>query len=120
MEAYTMTRKEELVAAYWDFYKELYNVRPRWVNFESCSEADLEEMLAELSRQSVAVWEQREADEQNAKVRIEMLIDVTIACGAGTREDAIRWLIDASGCANDYEMFCWDNGLPYTYFRKVA
>jgi hypothetical protein len=115
------TRKEELQSTYWEFYKEIYNVRPRWMNFDAMSEAELIEALDRLEEQAKAVYAQREEDERAAIARFEQSVTETIANGAGTREVALRWLMDAEDGANgDVEYFCYLNGLPYTYFKKVA
>jgi hypothetical protein len=117
---YVMTRKDELVAEYWDFYKEVYNVRPRWVDFASCTEEDLVEMLTRLGEQAKVVWEQRELDQVAAIEKLELLVRATIATGAGSREDALRWLMEASGCNGDWDYFCWEQGIPYGYFKSIA
>jgi hypothetical protein len=116
----TYTRKEALASEYWDFYKEVYNVRPRWINFEGCSEEDLEAMLGQLTEQAKAVFAEQERAEQRAIERFEALVASTIASGAKTREDALRWLMEASGCNGDWNYFAWDQGIPYSYFRKAA
>ena len=114
---YTMTRKEELVSIYWDFYKEVNNVRPRWVNFDACTEADLEVMLRDLDEQAKVVFAQRAEDEKNAVAAFENLISMTIASGAKTREDALRWIMEGSTCGGDWEFLCYEHGLPYGYFK---
>lgn len=117
---YTMTRKEELVNIYWDFYKEVHNFRPRHIDFEACTEADLEEMLDRLNEQAQVVFAEREAAEKDAVCKFNTLVDMTIASGAKTREDALRWIMEASGCDGDWDYFAWQNGLPYAYFKRVA
>jgi hypothetical protein len=118
------TRKEELQSTYWEFYKEIYNVRPRWMNFDAMSEAELVEALDRLEEQAKAVYAQREEDERAAIARFEQSVTETIANGAGTREVALRWLMSAENIDDtssfDVEHYCYLNGLPYTYFKKVA
>lgn len=118
------TRKEELQSTYWEFYKEVYNVRPRWMNFEAMSEADLCEALDRLEEQAQAVYAQREADEKAAIAKFEQSVADTIANGASDRATAIRWLMSAENIdetsSYDVEHYCYLNGLPYTYFKKVA
>lgn len=114
--------RKKYVAEYWDFYKEVYNVRPRWVNFEGCSEADLVEMLDRLNEQAQAVFAQREEDELDAVVSFENMVAMTIAAGAEDRATALRWIMDGSTCNGDWEFMCYEHGLPYGYFKvdKVA
>jgi hypothetical protein len=115
---YVMTRKEELESMYWDFYKEVYNVRPRWVDFTNCTEADIEAMLDSLNVQAQGVWAQREEDEKNAKAKFESLVDMTIAAGAKTRAAALRWIMEGSACSGDWEYLAWNHGLSYGYFKN--
>jgi hypothetical protein len=117
-------RKEQLVNEYWNYYKEVYNVRPRWMNFEGMTEAELEAELDSLAVQAKAVFAQREEDERAAVTRFEKSVADIIVSGAGTREVALRWLMSAecidATSSYDVEHYCYLNGLPYTYFKKVA
>jgi hypothetical protein len=107
------TRHEELQAIYWDFYKEVYNVRPRWMNFDAMTEAEIEAALDSLSVQAERVFARRDEEERAAIARFEKSVADTITNGAGTRATAIRWLMDAEAGANgDEEYFCYLNGLP--------
>ena len=116
----TMTRKEELVSIYWDFYKEVHNVRPRHINFDACSEEDLTKMLDTLSIVSQELFAHREAEEKAAVSKFEALVSTTIAAGANDRETAMRWIMDGSDCDGDWDYYAWQNGIPYGYFRKTA
>lgn len=113
----TMTRKEELVSIYWDFYKEVYNFRPRHIDFDRCTEADLELMLNSLNEQAQIVFAQREEDEKNAVAAFENLVNMSIAAGAEDRATSLRWIMDASDCKGDWEYLAWQKGLPYRYFK---
>jgi hypothetical protein len=120
MEAVEMSRVESLVSDYWEFYKEVYNVKPRWINFEGITEAEITEMLAQLSKQAEGVWAQREADEKEAIARFEKSVANTIANGAADRATAIKWLQDAEGGNDDIEFFEYLQGVPYGYVAKTA
>lgn len=115
----TMTRKEDLECIYWDFYKEVHNFRPRHINFAELTEADLEQMLTQLGEQAKVVFAQQAEAEKVAIIRFETSIDALYACGAKTREDALRWIMEASGCDGDWEFLCYENALPYGYFKSV-
>jgi hypothetical protein len=117
---HTMTRKEELASIYWDFYKEVYSVRPRHINFEACTEAELEGMLDRLNEQAQVVFAEREEAEKNAVAAFENLVSMTIAAGADDRETALRWIMEGSEYNGDWDYFAWGHGLPYGYFRKMA
>ena len=38
--------------------------------------------------------------------------------GAGDRETALRWIMDASDCDGDWEFLCFHHHLPYGYFKQ--
>lgn len=117
METIEMTRKEELAAIYWDFYKEVYNVRPRWIDFDACTEADLEQMLDSLDAQAKVEFARQAAAEQAAVDAFEKTVTQAIALGARDRETALRWLMEGSACNGDWDFLAWEHGLPYHYFR---
>lgn len=115
------THKEELQSMYWDFYKEVYNVRPRWMNFKAMSEADLCEALDRLEEQAKSVFAQREAEQNAAITKFEKTVSETIAYGAGDRATAIRWLMYSdAGTKYDAEYFEYLNGLPCGYLNRTA
>jgi hypothetical protein len=120
MEVAEMTRKESLVSDYWEFYKEVWNVKPRWINFEGLTEDDLEQMLAVLAESAKGVWAMREAEEKEAIARFEKSVANTIANGAADRATAIKWLQDAEGGNDDIEFFEYLQGIPYGYVAKTA
>jgi len=62
----------------------------------------------------------RKAAETEAIDRFEQHVTNTICMGARDRETALRWIMDASNANGDWEYLCYDLGLPYHYFRKVA
>lgn len=114
----TMTRKEELASIYWDFYKEVYGVRPRWIDFEACSEEELVQMLDHLDAAAKVEFARQEEAEKAAVVKFEKLVADTMAAGAVRRETALRWIMEGSTCNGDWDFLCWEHGLPYGYFRK--
>ena len=62
----------------------------------------------------------RKAAETEAIAKFEQHVTNTICMGARDRETALRWIMDASNANGDWEYLCYDLGLPYHYFRKVA
>jgi hypothetical protein len=100
-----------------DYYKEAFGVRPRhykewWTKDELEAEYDhLERVCAENERVRVEV-------EKESYKRFEKLIAEVIAYGAGNRETAIRWLIEADETIDinwkqDVEHFFWSLGISY-------
>jgi hypothetical protein len=74
------------------------------------------------SLQEVIVREEanRQVAEKEAVAKFEQHVTNTICMGARDRETALRWIMDASNANGDWEYLCYDLGLPYHYFRKVA
>jgi len=64
----------------------------------------------------------RERKAQAAAARdFEARVGELIAVGAGNRETALRWIMEADGNGyNDWEYVAFVNGLPCGYFRKEA
>ena len=114
-----LSRKEQLAATHYDFYKDVHGIRPRWMNYDEMSEADLEAQLEQLGREA-EVQAREEAEQQKiATEKFEKHITNTICMGARDRETALRWIMDASNADGDWEYLCFLNGLPYGYFKEM-
>jgi hypothetical protein len=123
-----MTVLEQYACQFWDMYKDAYGVRPRGIDTSSWTEADFE---AEFKVLGAAIEQEeiaRKAAEAQAVVDFENRVANLMHTGT-SRERVIAWLMDAEGAnglmdaegANgDFEYFCYTQGLPYGYFRKVA
>ena len=115
-----MTTLEQYACIYWDMYKDAFGIRPRGIDTSSWTEADylaefkqLEEII---EREEIA----RKAAEAEAVKKFEQHVTNTICMGAGTREVALRWIMEASSANGDWEYLCYDLGLPYRYFSVDA
>lgn len=115
----TYTFDDNLVS---DLHKDAYGVRPRqdfWVLWDNSTDdekqAEWDHLLKALKR---AIEEEQE-QEKRAIERFEATVTQKIESGAGNRETAIRWIMDASSAAriSDWDFLCWEHGLPYGYFR---
>lgn len=108
---------EDLASTYSDMHKDAYGFRPRHIPEWTISEfeAEFERLQVALDR---AIAEDNAAYEA-AAIRMESRIESTIALGAGTRENAIRWMMDADNVNGDIEYFCYLNGLRYGYFNSI-
>lgn len=109
--------REEYISQYSDMHKDAYGFRPRF-DYSDWSLADFETEFEYLG-----YLIQRRIDDDNAAydaaaLRMESLIQNTIALGAGSRETAIRWLMDADNASGDIQYFCYLNGLRYGYFNS--
>ena len=111
-------RKDELGAVYYDFYKEVHGIRPRWVNHEEATVEWYRAELESLQREADAQWEEQLIREGEATAQFESNLSAIIASGAGDRATAIRWMHEANDTNYDPEYLCFKLGLPYGYFRK--
>ena len=115
-----MSDLEQAQCQYWDMYKDAYGVRPRGVDTSMWTLADFDaefQLLGEIIKQEDIA---RKAAETEAIEKFEQHVINTVCMGAGNRETALRWIMDASNANGDWEYLCYDLGLPYHYFRKVA
>ena len=115
-----MSDLEQAQCQYWDMYKDAYGVRPRGVDTSTWTLADFDaefQLLGEIIKQEDIA---RKAAETEAIEKFEKHVTDTICMGARNRETALRWIMDASNANGDWEYLCYDLGLPYHYFRKVA
>lgn len=115
-----LSRKEQLAATHYDFYKDVHGIRPRWMNYDLMTEEELEQELEQLGRDSEQQAKIEAEEQERATHDFEMRMLSLMQCGAKTREQALRWVHEAEGSDGDDEYLCFLLGLPYGYFRKVA
>ena len=120
-----LSELEQLQSTYSDAYKDAYGFRPRGMSSEQWNSVEwfkqeLEFLNGEIARRI----SEEEADEKVAIERFEKSVASMIEAGAKDRETALRWIFDAeeidATSAFDLEHFCFQRGLPYNYFKKVA
>ena len=115
-----MSRRDQLAAMHYDFYKDVHGTRPRWMNYDECTEEELELMLEQLSAQS----DIQQAEEAMAQAKAMDDVEHTILnlrmSGAKDRSMAVRWLHEANGTDGDNDYLCFQLGLPYGYFDKES
>ncbi len=112
--------KEQLECTIWDAYKDAYGFRPRHMNLSAMSE---QELRTELSRLEVAIQESIAAQkvaEEAATKEFEELVQHTIEQGARTRQNAVRWIAEGCQYNGDWDMVCYEYGLPYGYFKELS
>ncbi len=100
---------------YSDLYKDVYGFRPRGVTFESVEkfQRSWDYLVEQLEANQAA---ERVAQAENVKA-FEARIVETISLGAGDRETAIRWILDAEE-TDDREHLEWKLNIPYGYLSK--
>jgi hypothetical protein len=114
-----MSELEQAQCIYWDMHKDAYGVRPRCIDTSAWTLADFEaefKVLGEaIEREEIA----RKSAEAEAIVKFEDRVQNLMHTGTN-RDRVIAWLMDAESANGDFEYFCFTQGLPYGYFRKVA
>ena len=115
-----MSDLEQAQCIYWDMYKDAHGVRPRGIDTSTWTMQDFQLEFASLQEVIVREEANRQVAEKEAIAKFEQHVTNTICMGARDRETALRWIMDASNANGDWEYLCYDLGLPYQYFRKVA
>jgi hypothetical protein len=117
----TLTELGNAQGHYSDLYKDVHGFRPRFATEEqwnSIEWLDIQCSNLYVELQEVMAFEAILEKENIAK--FETRINDIINTGAGDRETAIRWIFDAQEdeyIKNDKDYFCFQNGLPYGYFK---
>ena len=116
-----LTLREQLLSTISDLHKDVYGVRWRG-DASGMSDADLQSFLDSLGESMEREIEyQRQADIE-AVEQFEARIVEVIAMGAGDRETALRWIIDAhfdedaaTHIEHDSYYFNYEMHLPTNY-----
>lgn len=120
-----LSELEQLQSIYSDAYKDAYGFRPRGMSGECWNSVEwLKEELKFLDGEIARRISEAEEDGKVAVEIFEKTVTAMIEAGAKDRETALRWIFDAeeidASSAFDLEGFCFERGLPYNYFKKVA
>ncbi len=106
--------RENLITFIYDGHKDAYGFRNRGYDFDSMTMAELE---AEADRISDAIEaENKRMDEMYARNTADFEKQVAKYLEmAGSREAAIRWILQAEGLEKEYDAgyICYSLGLPY-------
>lgn len=106
---------------YSDLYKDVYGFRPRGA-YEAWATMSDDEKQAEWDRlceRLCEVMAAQKEEERHAIVEFEKRVANVIAAGAGDRETALRWIMDASDSDGDWDYLCYHCDLPYGYFAQL-
>ena len=114
-----LSRKEQLAATHYDFYKDVHGIRPRWMNYDAMTEEQLEQELDQLGREAEIQRIEEEKMQKIAIMKFELRVADLITSGAKDRATALRWIHESEDSNGDDEYLCFLCGLPYGYF-KVA
>lgn len=113
-----LSRRDQLAATHYDFYKDVYGIRPRWMNYDAMTEAELEAELEQLGKQADAQAEIEAERQAKAADDVEHVILNLLMSGARDRDMAIKWLHEAHNTQGDEDSLCYVLGLPFDYFSK--
>ena len=107
---------------YSDLHKDALGFRPGQGGYElwdAMSPDEKQEQWDYLIREMARSEEAERAFEQRCIEAFELQVTKTMEAGAESREQAIRWLLEASDWGGDREYFCYLHGLPYNYFNEM-
>jgi len=107
--------RDSLITMVYEIHKDAYGVKGRHYDFDSMTNEELEKELEFLSGVAKERMEEEERAEQAAYERFEEQVADTIKMGAGDRNTAIRWILNAEGLDKEYDMgyVCYCLGLGY-------
>ena len=100
-----LSRNEQLHAEFYDFYKEVHGIRPRWIYGEGgvpmYSEQEMDKMLESLGEEAarVSAAEKQEQDENIRK--FEETVAALCKSMNKSRDTMVRWMFDGSDSNGD-------------------
>lgn len=115
------TELEEAQSLFSDMYKDVHGFRPRWCSKEQWDSIEfLNEQIEYLSKELEIKFEEDAIEEKRNIAIFEQRITDIINTGAGDRQTALRWILDAENDEYvyfDLDYFCYTNNLPYGYLK---
>jgi hypothetical protein len=113
-----LTEREELISYICDAHKDARGFRPRYINFDSMTIAQLDLMANEMSIEVGETIARDNARRAMSETNFETLIIEMIGYGAACRKTAIRWLADAFE-DNDPSYICYMLDIGYAYEKEI-
>jgi hypothetical protein len=106
----------QLCTMIYEGHKDAFGFKGRHYDFDSMS---MDELRAEADRIGQAIEEtmaRERLEQQFALGDFELRVQENITMGAITRQDAIRWILQAEGLdkERDADYICYSLGLPYS------
>ena len=118
-----MTPRQELISMYSDMHKDAYGFRPRGVNYDKFTDAELEakldsfEKVIETNIAEEKAWEILKIAEHKA-----MLNRYITEYGAENETQALKWYIDAEGPFDDFQdvdQLLWRAGILHSEYGRI-
>lgn len=110
----------ELETYIYEGHKDAFGTKGRHYDFKNMTLAELEKEADYISNAvKNTMREEAEAEKQRI-TEFEAQIKHTIAAGAGDRETAIRWIVDAEGLTDEKDLgyICYSMNLPYSFEKE--
>ena len=107
--------RDSLITSVYEMHKEAYGVKGRHYNFKQMSNKDLEKELEHLCEVAKREREIEQREEEESYKKFEDQIKQMMLHGAGNRDIAIKWILEAEGLENesDANYICYNLGLSY-------
>ena len=107
--------RDSLITSVYEMHKEAYGVKGRHYNFKQMSNKDLEKELEHLCEVAKREREIEQREEEKSYKKFEDQITQMMKHGAGNRDIAIKWILEAEGLENesDANYICYNLGLSY-------
>ena len=110
-----LSEREQLLIYISDVHKDAYGFRPRGKYGDDWTVEELKEELDRLVDYANEVYEQEQIAAEKAADAFDEQILAVQASGAGNREQAIKWLVEADEDALwDIEHYVWKHGFLFT------
>jgi len=110
-----LSEREQLLIYISDVHKDAYGFRPRGRYGDDWTVEELKEELDRLVDYANEVHEQEQIAAEKAADAFDEQIIAVQASGAGNREQAIKWLVEADEDALwDIEHYVWKQGFLFT------
>jgi len=90
-EGYEEEQREYVISALWDLGKDLYGIKPRWVNFQGMTLAELNELYDEWVEELKVKMAMEKEEEKKTDAEFERAVNELVKTGS-SREDAISHL----------------------------
>ena len=107
--------RDSLITSVYEMHKDAYGVKGRHYNFKEMSNEDLQKELDHLCEVAKRERELEKRYEESAYQTFLKRITEAMKLGAETKEDAIKWILQAEGLENEKDAgyICYSLGLGY-------
>ena len=107
--------RDSLITSVYEMHKDAYGVKGRHYNFDEMTNEQLEKELKHLCAVAHESMKQEKEYEESCYQTFLKRIAEAQKLGAETKEDAIKWILQAEGLENEKDpgYICYNLGLNY-------